>query len=43
MVVTAVKAESTVEAQGSKVLVVADFEVLSVDGYSLTDEKDVME
>ena len=43
MVVTAVRVESTVEAQGSKVLVVADFEVLSFDGYSLRGEKDVLE
>ena len=35
--------ESTVVAKGSKVLVVAPFEELSVDGYSLTDKKDVME
>ena len=43
MVVTAVKVESKVEARGSNVLAVTPFEELSVDGYSLTDEKDVME
>ena len=41
MVISADTIESTVEAKGSKVLVVADFEVLSVDGYSL--KKDVLE
>ena len=43
MVVTAVRVGSAVEAKGSKVLVVAPFEELSVDGYSLTGEKDVLE
>ena len=43
MVVTAVKVESTVEARGSNVLVVTPFEELSVDGYLLTGEKDVLE
>ena len=43
MVITAVRVESTVEAKGSEVSVIAPFEELSVDGYSLTDEKDVME
>ena len=43
MVITAVIVESTVEAKGSKVLVVAPFEELSVDGYLLTGEKDVLE
>ena len=41
MVITEVGLERTVEAKGSKVLVVADFKVLSVDGYSL--KKDVLE
>ena len=43
MVISADTIESTVEAKGSKVSVVVPFEELSVDGYSLTDEKDVME
>ena len=42
MVITEVSSvESTVVAKGSKVLVVAPFEELSVDGYSL--KKDVLE